>query len=163
MAKTLGTGAAILNLRFQIGSYRIITFDFGIDVSGWTFEFYVKQNKGARLKDISLTLASGISIPVYESESIDIYFSSTNTSITEGEYYWELRRTDLNVPLINGLAYFTYDAPDGDESVPLTYTIGGQNLTVEVSTTAESTVLSIDGGTPTSIYTDLPSIDAGTP
>lgn len=163
MAQTLGTGAAILNLRFQIGSARFITFDFGTDISGWTFEFYVKQNKGARVKDISLTLGSGISIPIYDSEGILVSFNSTNTSITEGEYYWELRRTDSNVPLINGLAYFTYDAPDGDESIPLTYSLGGSNLSVSVRTTAESIVISIDGGTPTSIYTNIPSIDAGTP
>jgi hypothetical protein len=133
MAKTLGTGAALLNIRFQIGSDRVITFDFGTDLSGWTFEFFVKQNKGARLKDISLTIGSGISMPIYGSESIDVSFSGSDTNITEGEYYWELRRTDLNVPLINGLAYFSFDAPDGDESVPLSITIGNDSINVTVS------------------------------
>ena len=51
----LGTGAAQLDILFQISSERTIIFDFGIDVSSWFFEFYIKTNKGARIKSLSLT------------------------------------------------------------------------------------------------------------
>jgi len=132
--KTLGTGAAKLNLLFQIGSYRNIVFDFGTDVSGWTFEFILKKFKGDRVKIIYKTLGNGISFPVYQTDQIQVTLSSTVTSIEEGEYYWELRRTDTAIPIVNGLAFFSYDAPDGtvtEES--LEFTVNSQQVLLTVS------------------------------
>ena len=112
---TLGTGAAELTLEFQIKSARDITFTFtesdgtDTDISLWTVEFFVKRFAGDRLKTFSLTLGSGLSFPVYESNQILAEISTTNSSIEEGDYYWELRRTDENVPLIYGTAKFNFD------------------------------------------------------
>jgi hypothetical protein len=132
--QTLGTGAAIFNIDFQIGSNRTVIFDFGVDVSTWTFEFILRQNKGDRVKTLSFTLGSGLSFPVYVSDQIQATFTSTNTSITEGEYYWELRRTDLNLPLINGYAYFDFEAKQGtSDDVSLGLTVSSQTISVSIS------------------------------
>jgi len=130
----LGTGAAQLNIKFQIGSYRQITFDFGTDVSTWTFELFLKRFKGDRVKTLSLTLGSGLAFPVYQSREITATFSIANTKIEEGEYYIELRRSDLGVPLISGLAYFSFNAPDGDEvDNPLQFTLGTQSISLTIT------------------------------
>jgi hypothetical protein len=114
---TLGTGAGQVDLIFQIGSYRTIQIDFNVDISAWTFQWLLKKNKGdggASSNNInnvlSLTLNNGISFIVY-TDSILLTFSIAQTNIEEGDYVWELRRTDINVPLLNGIATFTYDAP----------------------------------------------------
>jgi hypothetical protein len=132
--ESLGSGAAVLDLLFQIGSYRSILFDFGTDVSTWTFEFSIKKNKGDRLKILSLTLGSGLSFPVYASDQIQAVFSSANTSIQEGQYYYELRRTDIALPLVNGFAYFSFDAPQGSvDETTLGLTVEQQTISLVIT------------------------------
>ncbi len=138
--ETLGTGAAVGNILFQIGSYRTIIFDFGVDVSTWTFELLMKRNKGDRLNTLRFTLGSGLSFPVYVSDQIQATFTTTNTSIEEGEYYIQLRRLDVSLPLYNGLAIFNYDAQQGDveDSTSQTISLTISNiLSVIASTQAQ--------------------------
>lgn len=117
--QTLGTGATQINLALQIGSAREITFTFTdsdgeeTDITLWTFELFVKKYKGDRTKTISLTLNNGLSFPVYETNQLLAEFSIIDTSIEEGEYYWELRRTDTSEPLIYGIAKFDFDGSAG--------------------------------------------------
>jgi len=142
--ETLGTGAAVANILFQIGSYRTIIFDFGTDVSAWTFELFLKKNKGDRLKTISLTLGSGLSFPVYVSDQIQATFSTTVSLIEEGEYYIELRRTDLGIPLYNGKAYFSFDAPQGTaDETTLSFTLGSQTIDLSLSNTDFTAALAL--------------------
>ena len=120
--ETVGTGAGNINLTFQIGSawYKYFTFrrlnsTTGIytneDISTKTFSFFLKKNKGDRVKIFNLTNLKGITIPVYTTNQIRIDLNGSQTSIEQGEYYWELRRTDLNQPYLSGLASFVYDSP----------------------------------------------------
>lgn len=130
----LGSGAAKCNINFQIGSYRSIIFDFGIDVSSWTFEFILRKNKGDRIKIIDYTLTNGITFVAYQSDQILVSFSSLDTSIEEGEYYFELRRTDISIPLVNGLAFFAYDANEGSSTdVALSLTVTSQTINATIS------------------------------
>lgn len=110
--ETLGTGAGQIKLIFQIASVRYlqIAFPANVDISKWTFEFFVKKNKGDRLRIFTLTIGAGITFVTY-SQAILLTFTGAQMTIEEGDYVWELRRTDLNVPLFNGVATFTYDAP----------------------------------------------------
>jgi hypothetical protein len=120
--ESLGTGTGNLNITFQINSVRILNFIFrryntntGIyteeDISGKTFSFFLKKNKGDRKKVFNLTLNNGITIPIYTVNELRVALTASNTNIEEGEYVWELRRTDLDTPYLSGLAYFVYDSP----------------------------------------------------
>jgi hypothetical protein len=120
--ESLGTGTGNLNITFQINSVRILNFIFrryntntGIyteeDISGKTFSFFIKKNKGDRKKVFNLTLNNGITIPIYTVNELRVALTASNTNIEEGEYVWELRRTDLDTPYLSGLAYFVYDSP----------------------------------------------------
>lgn len=129
---TLGTGAARLDINFQIGSYRLINFAFNTDISLWSFEFFVKKNKGDRLKVFSKTLADGMSFPIYSDQSIDLEVLSADSQIEEGQYYLELRRTDTNTPLICGYAYFDFDAKQSDQET-VSLTITEENVSVTIS------------------------------
>ncbi len=120
--ETAGLGTGQLNLKIQIGAVWDQTFTFYIqsqstgsnvieDISTKTFSFFVKKFKGDRLKIFNLTNGNGITIPIYSINQIRIIIpASITTSIEEGEYYFELRRTDLDKAKIAGLAYFTFDA-----------------------------------------------------
>jgi len=156
--ETLGTGAAVVNFLFQIGSYRTIIFDFGTDISTWTFELSLRRNKGDRVKTLTYTLGSGLSFPVYQSDQIQATFSPSDTSIEEGEYYIQLRRTDIVLPLVNGLAYFLYDAPQGTaDTTTLGLTVTTQTINLSISSTGETITLSGDvtGSGTTSIVTTI--------
>jgi hypothetical protein len=118
----IGTGAGQLKIYIQIGSVwtKDIIFrnysssqDLYSDESltGATFSFFVKKFKGDRIKLFNLTLNNGISFVTYYDNVIRVTASATQTSIEEGEYYFELRRTDLDKAKISGLAYFVFDSP----------------------------------------------------
>lgn len=118
----LGTGAGQLILKMQIGSVWIKDFYFktlnqttGVytdDVlTGATFSFFLKKNKGDRLKIYNLTLGNGIAFITYTTNGIRVTASATQQSIEEGEYYYELRRTDLDKAKVTGFAYLTFDSP----------------------------------------------------
>lgn len=121
--ETAGLGTGQLNLNIQIGAVWDQTFTFYIesaitganvieDISTKTFSFFVKKFKGDRLKIFNLTNGNGITVPVYSLNQIRIIIPASVTSIEEGEYYWELRRTDLDKAKISGLAYFNFDAKE---------------------------------------------------
>lgn len=120
--ETLGTGAGNFNIVFQIGSawFKVLTIRrynsiTGIytdeDISTKTFAFYIKKNKGDRIKIFNLTNGNGISVPIYSTNQIRIDVSAVQSNIEEGEYIWELRRNDLNAPWLSGLAFFVFDSP----------------------------------------------------
>lgn len=113
----LGTGAGKAKLTFQIGStqYRTIKWRESdavtpLDASSWTFQFLIKKFNGDIDNVISLTLGNGISFVTYSDTEILVVVTGTQSSIEQGEYYWELRRTDLNIPLLSGPAIFQYDS-----------------------------------------------------
>lgn len=118
----LGTGAGNFNIVFQIGSAWFKTFVFqrynsitGVytneDISTKTFSFYIKKNKGDRIRVFNLTNGNGISVPIYSTNQIRVDVSAVQSNIEEGEYIWELRRNDLNEPWLSGLAFFVFDSP----------------------------------------------------
>lgn len=118
---TIGTGAGKVGLTFQIGSVQYETINFfsddahlvPLDVSHWTFEFFIKANEGSRTKIISLTLgaSNGITFVTYSDTGILIKITNAQSLLfEEGEYYWELRRTDLDIPLLYGPANFNFRA-----------------------------------------------------
>lgn len=119
--EVLGTGAANLDIVFQIGSYRPLLFKFRVknsdgsytatDITSKTFSFSLKKNKGARTKIFNLTNVSGITVPIYSTDEILVAISAINSNQEEGEYVWELRREDLNMAVCSGRAFFTFDSP----------------------------------------------------
>lgn len=164
--QTLGTGAAKLNLEFQIGSARDITFTFAesdgtsTDISLWTFELFFKKYAGERAKTISLTLGDGLSFPVYEDNQLLAEFTTTDTAIEEGEYYWELRRTDENIPLINGSAFFSFTAETGDIDT-VSVTTGDQTVAITIygSSVSAATQSEVNAGTVTNKYVSPDTLD----
>lgn len=119
---TVGTGAAQLDLKLQINSARTLYFIFRTydsttdtysydDISTKTFSFFLKRYKGDRNTIFTLTNNNGITVPTYSTYEITVSISASNVNIEEGQYYWELRRTDLNQAKVSGNAYLSYNAP----------------------------------------------------
>lgn len=109
----VGSGAARLDLKLQIGSFKRLTFVFDEDISGKTFGFYIKKYKGSRLNAIKYTNNNGIVIPIYYTDRIEVNIQgSASDTIDEGEYYWELRREDLDAPKVFGNCVFSFEATE---------------------------------------------------
>jgi len=117
----LGTGAGQLVIKMQIGAiwqkdFYFRTYNSTTEVytddslTGATFSFFLKKNIGDRLKVFNLTLSNGIAFITYTSNGIRVTASATQTSIQEGEYYYELRRTDLDKAVLSGKCFLIYDA-----------------------------------------------------
>jgi len=115
----IGTGSGKAVIYIQINSIWKHQFFFwdrnsGVDtaqsLSGATFEFFLKRNKGDRLKALSLTLGSGISFVTYYTNGIEVQISAVQSRLEECEYYCELRRTDLDKAELSCSAWLTFDA-----------------------------------------------------
>jgi len=79
-------------------------------LTGATFSFFLKKNIGDRKKTFNLTLGNGIAIITYTANGIRITATASQTSIEEGDYYFELRRTDLDKAVAAGKAILSFDA-----------------------------------------------------
>lgn len=104
-------------MTFRINRDGMLTFRFEenceeIDITSWTFQFFIKRYPGDRKNIILLTLGSGLSIPVYETSVMEAFFTADQTNIPEGQYYWELYRVDTKQTWFNGYANFTYGPKD---------------------------------------------------
>lgn len=115
----LGTGQAILNIQigavwtkdFYFQNYNTLTEVYtDEDLTGATFSFFLKKNIGDYKKIFTLTLGSGIGFVTYYTNGIRLTISAVQTSIEEGEYYFELRRTDLDKAKLAGKAFLTFNA-----------------------------------------------------
>jgi len=122
--ESVGPGHGEFKLYLQIGSAQQLTFVFQTydsatdtytdeDISGKTFSFCLRKYKGQRRSKVIFcyTNNNGITIPVYYTNQILVSILAADvTEVEEGEYYFELRREDLDKPKCAGLAYLSYDA-----------------------------------------------------
>lgn len=109
----VGSGAARLDLKLQIGSFKRLTFVFDEDISTKTFVFTLKKYAGARPNAIKYTNGNGIVIPVYSTDRIEVNIQgAASEDLDEGEYYWELRREDLDSPKVFGECVLSFDATE---------------------------------------------------
>lgn len=120
MNKAYTDPATRLFLEFQINREALLEFEFEkncapLDISTNTWELFIKRYPGDRKSVISLTFGNGLSIPIYEESIIEAYFTPDQTNIQEGEYYWELMRTDQKLTFLCGIARFTYNPKDTEE------------------------------------------------
>lgn len=159
--------AGILNIELFVGRFRLQRFVFSaasidFDVSAFTWQLLVKTNPGDRLNVISLTLGNGLAFPIYEDNVIEARFESVTTAIGEGDYYWQLVRTDTNEPWLNGKAKFSF-GPLGSQGTAQEATINlvNQEISVELSS-----IVNVGGsgggtwGTITGTLTDQTDLDA---
>lgn len=120
--ETVGTGTGRFDWKLQIGSFVEKEFIFRThnsttdvftdeDISDKTFSFSLRKYKGSRKKIINYTNNNGITIPIYYTNRILLRIQGADTEdLEEGEYYFEIRREDLDAPKVAGLAYLTFDA-----------------------------------------------------
>lgn len=108
-----------IKLKFRINAWQSMTFSFledgvatDVDITSWQFEFFIKKFPGDRLKTFSLTNLNGLTFPVYTTNELFVTVTASQSSIEEGEYYWELRRRDIDRPWLNGWCYFSYGPED---------------------------------------------------
>ena len=117
MATVSLSGARELRLKFRINRRQELDFVFTENgeewsVAGKTWTFFIKKNPGDKKNVFTLTLGNGITIPIYDDNVLNCVFSESQTDIQEGEYYWELVRTDLMETKLNGWADFTFGPQD---------------------------------------------------
>jgi len=110
-----------IKLYFRIGrrqTKRFIFYEDGepFDIVGITWTLFIKEYPGARTNAINLTLGNGLSISIYDDNILQSDFSVANTKIREGEYYFELLRSDIPETIINGYAIFSYGVLDAENS-----------------------------------------------
>lgn len=117
------------------------------DVTGSTWELFVKRYIGDRLKTISITLGAGLSFPVYTTNQLLASTDAADTRVEEGDYYFELYDITNKQTKVSGRWFFRYDPQEG----------GGNGSTIKVSilattvkvafvTTAINNNLTINGG-----------------
>jgi len=83
-------------------------------------ELHIYKNQGAKKKLISLTHVEGITL---SQNTVTVEITKAQSNIQEGEYYWELYRTDLEKTWLCGDAIFHNGKFDGVEETTETITI----------------------------------------
>lgn len=148
-----------VSAKFRINRRADKTFIFtedglDFDISGFTWQLLIKRFPGDRVNQISLTLGNGLSIPVYESNILEASFTAAQTNIEQGQYYWELLRTDIEKTWLNGWVTFSYGPQDNEnETISLDIDDEGSQVTIEVT--------GGDGATEFIDLTDTPDSYAG--
>lgn len=108
-----------IRIRIRINSWQSMTFEFledgessGVDITANQYEFFLKKSSGDRNKILSLTNGNGLSFPAYTTNELFVTITAVNSRLEEGEYYWELRRRDIDRPQLNGWADVTFGPQD---------------------------------------------------
>lgn len=94
-------------------------------------ELNIYRNQGDKKKLISLTYISGL---VLNSNTLTASITSALSNINEGEYYWELYRTDLEKTWLCGDAIFHNGKFDGveNDSETITVTEDGEDILITI-------------------------------
>lgn len=79
------------------------------DVTTSTWEFFIKRYKGDPEKLISRTLGSGISFPVYTTNTVAVNISYILCNVEEGDFYFELLNLTEMKTRVSGKFTFSYD------------------------------------------------------
>lgn len=95
-------------------------------------ELNIYKNQGDKKKLISLNHISGISL---NSNTVTASITKALSNIQEGEYYWELYRTDLEKTWLTGDAVFHNGKFDGvtTDSTAITITEDGDDINITIS------------------------------
>jgi hypothetical protein len=137
----------ILPLSFKINRQARIIFTLTVDgaspnTTGWTWQLFIKRFAGDRLNVINLTLGNGLRYEVYSDTDLIADFSSAQTNIEEGEYYWELVRTDIERTWIEGKADFEFSKSTTETGTESSYTVNvdSSGTPVSIALTSERTI-----------------------
>lgn len=119
-------------------------------------ELNIYKNQGDKKKLISLTYISGLSLNV---NRLTATITSSLSNINEGEYYWELYRTDLEKTWLCGDAIFHNGKFDGVENDSETITVSedGEDILVTIQ---DSDSLNTRSISTTSTATLTPNVDS---
>lgn len=130
-----------LDLYFRIkraGTKKFIFVDesgAALDVSGFQFALYIKEYNGARTNTIALTIGSGLTVSGSGNNELTAAFTTSNTNVKEGEYYWELYKGSTSKTYLNGSAIGHNGKFDGvsNDSETITITDAGDTVTITIS------------------------------
>lgn len=131
----------ILPLFFKINRQARIRWTITQDsttpnTTGWTWQLFVKRFAGARQNVINLTLGNGLRYEVYSDTILVADFSSLQTDLEEGEYYYEIVRTDIETTWIEGAAHFEF-------SKTSTSTVEESNFTINVDSNGSPITIAV--------------------
>lgn len=137
----------VLPLFFKINRQARIIFTITVDdaapiTTGWTWQLFIKRFAGDRINIINLTLGNGLRYEIYSDTDLVADFSSAQTNIEEGEYYWELVRTDIERTWIEGIANFEFSKSTTETGTESSYTVNVDSTgsPVSVALTSAKTI-----------------------
>lgn len=133
-----------------------------VDIRDFDFELIVYKSVGSTLKFFTLTIGDGLSVQGDDNNQLVVEISATRARQKADTYFFRLYSVSEDHTWLNGPFQFHNGEFDSDFE-ETTITVGGeQDINIEIPG-GGGLVLAIDGGTPDSIYTNLPSVDGGTP
>ena len=147
MADAQFHSAGWLDIEMFINRFRVQRFVFTADsiafnITDFTWQLVIKDNPGARKNVLSLTLGNGLSFPIYDENVIEARFESVDTNIKEGQYFWQLIRTDTDEPWINGWAEFSYGPLGSATEQEVTVSLVNETININLQSIVYVTDLS---------------------
>lgn len=164
-----------LDLYFRVKRVGSKTFRFidgsgaAIDISAYDFQLFIKRYEGDNENTILLTVGSGLTVGGSSNDTLTASVTVAQTNIREGEYYWELYRSQTSKTYLSGIAVLHNGKFDGvpeniidqnvtisDGSSYITIQINDTGTNVEIPLVTFSTALTFD------YDKDLETVSGGT-
>lgn len=131
------------------------------EILSYNFKFLVYRSVGSVLKLFTLSIGSGLTVQGADNNELLIEITAEQATQTPDTYFFRLYSSEEDHTWLNGA--FEFHNGEFDSDITETdITIGGdEGVTIEISGDGEQ--LNIDGGYPSSIYNQIPTVDGGTP
>lgn len=124
----------------RIGSKKFTFVDgngAALDISTYSFQLFIKPYEGAIDNTILLTVGSGLTIGGASNNELTAAVTVAQTSVKEGNYYWELYKGSTSKSYLTGIAIFhngKFDGlPDNTAETPLTIIDNGSTVEIQLS------------------------------
>lgn len=124
--------------RFRLQRFVFLADSLPFSVTAFTWQLNIKANEGSYSPLITLsTGGNGLSFPIYETNVIEARFQAAvvnKPTIDEGQFYWELVRTDTNEIWVSGHICFKYgllDSSGEDQDVTVNLSTGSVIVNLE--------------------------------
>lgn len=132
------------------------------DITTYDFKFLVYKSVGSTIRLFTLSIGSGLTVQGTDNNELLVEITAEQATQTPDTYFFRFYSTEEDHTWLNGAFEFHNGEFDSDILESEIIIGSDEGVTIEIAN-GDRDQLNIDGGTPTSNYNQIPTVDGGTP